>query len=404
MKRPFSYLLLGVAALCPIAHALSPSDIPADTPISHLIKSANVQLAAGNAQDALTYLDTAVARDPQNYLNIFKRGAAYLSLGKNVQAQRDFDKVLSMKPDFEGALVQRAKLKARNGEWDAARKDYLAAGKRGSPELADLDEAQGAAILAEEAAKAGNWDDCIQQAGIAIVTAGTLLDLRKLRARCRFEKGEVAEGVNDLQHVLQISSGSTEPYMQISATMFYSMGEADKALAQIRRCLQSDPDSKQCRKLMKREKALDKSMKKLHEAFERRQFAAAVHMLLGSKDEPGLVDEVQQDIKSYKQEGVVHQNSPEGLHIKLTEMVCEAYIEVRDRKVRGQAAADVGCRWTTGNAQRTTASGRCSSIRRHFLVSCQKRGTRSMRKDMNQLYPLSTTRKNTMATIRGSRR
>src|SRR5690349_19811814 len=118
MWLPASYFAVGAIILASsLTNALSPSDIPADTPVSQLIKLANTQLAAGNAQEALTYFDVAVTRDPQNYLSIFKRGAAYLSLGKSLQARRDFDKVLVLKPGFEGALVQRAKLRARNGEW-----------------------------------------------------------------------------------------------------------------------------------------------------------------------------------------------------------------------------------------------------------------------------------------------
>ena len=106
--------LLALGALClsasHLAAALSASDIPADTPVSQLISTTNVNLAQGKAQDALTYFDVAIAKDPKNYLTIFKRGATYLSLGRNVQAGRDFDQVLVLKPGFEGALMQRAKL------------------------------------------------------------------------------------------------------------------------------------------------------------------------------------------------------------------------------------------------------------------------------------------------------
>lgn len=320
--------ILAVGAALPFALALSPSNIPADTPVSELVSSANAQLAAGNAQDALTYFDAAVTRDPRNYLTIFKRGATYLSLGKNTQAQQDFDKVLTIKPDFEGALVQRAKLKGRHGDWAAARKDYETAGKKGGPEIAELEGAQGAATLAAEAEQQGDWDACITNAGVAVMVAGGNLDLRKLRARCRFEKGEVVEGVNDLQHVLQINSGSIEPHLQSSAMTFYSLGETDKGLSQIRKCLQSDPDSKACMKLMKREKALDKQLKKALSLIEKRQYAGAVKLLLKSSESAGLLEEVKEDVKTYKEQGYIHSKTPDGLYTHLVEMVCEAYVEV----------------------------------------------------------------------------
>ena len=98
--------------------------ISPDTPVSSIIASAKSFLARGAHGDALTYFDAAVSRDPSNYLAIFQRGATYLSIGRNAQANADFDKVLKIKPDFAGALVQRAKIKAKNGDWAAAKDDY----------------------------------------------------------------------------------------------------------------------------------------------------------------------------------------------------------------------------------------------------------------------------------------
>ena len=288
-----SSLALG---LLPLASALSPADIPADIPVSQLIKDAGVKLATGNTQDALTYFDAAIQRDPKNYLTFFRRGAAYLSLGRTQQAEHDFNKVLDLKPGFEGALLQRAKIKARKADWVAARKDYEAANK--SEEIAQLDEAAGAAIIAQEAAEKGDWDACIQQAGTAIVVAGGAYDIRKTRARCRFEKGEVVEGIADLQHLLQINKGDVEPHLQSSAMAFYSLGETEKGLKHIAQCLQSDPDSKPCMKLRRREKNLEKDIKKLKNNFERRQFATASKLLIDRGDEePGLLKQIKQDFQ-----------------------------------------------------------------------------------------------------------
>src|SRR6266511_4137900 len=139
-----------LALLAPLALAISPSEIPSDTPISSLISSAKSSLSNGNSNDALTYFDVAISRDPSNYLTIFQRGATYLSLGENAKASQDFDAVLAIKPDFEGALLQRAKIKAKSANWAAARKDYEAVGKKGGAEIEGLEEARGAAALAAE--------------------------------------------------------------------------------------------------------------------------------------------------------------------------------------------------------------------------------------------------------------
>jgi DnaJ family protein C protein 3 len=323
-----STIALGLLSATPLASALSAADIPADTPVSQLIRDAGVKLATGNAQEALAYYDIAISRDPRNYLTFFKRGAAFLSIGKTTQAQHDFDKVLELKPGFEGALVQRAKIKSRKADWAAAREDYEAAGK--TEEIAQLDEAQGAAVLATEAAAKGDWETCVTQAGIAIMVAGAAYDIRKTRATCRFEKGEVVEGISDLQHLLQMNTGDIQPHLQSSAMAFYSLGETDKGIKHIAQCLQSDPDSKACMKLRRREKNLEKELKKVRSFMEKRQFASAARLLVNrGEDDPGLMKEVKDDFQIYTEQGYIYKNSPQGLYTDLVEITCEAYMEVR---------------------------------------------------------------------------
>ena len=324
------FLALGAVLLSsPLSHCISSSDIPSDTPIESLVSSAKSHLAQGNANDALTYFDVAISRDSRNYLTIFQRGATYLSLGRNEKASQDFDKVLSIRPDFEGALLQRAKLKSRNADWAAAREDYVRAKKTESADFTQLEEAWGAASLASDAEKAGDWENCVGHAGTAILVASTALDLRQMRARCRFERGEVLEGVSDLAHALQISPSAIGPHMKISTMMFYSMADTEKGIEQMRKCLRSDPDSKTCSKLFRREKQLDKIMKQVSGLKEKRQFNSAVKLLVGTAEDPGLMQDVKEDVKDFKEDGYIHKNSPNELYGRLVEMSCECYTEVR---------------------------------------------------------------------------
>lgn len=313
----------------PFSLGISPSEIPSDTPISHLVSSAKENLAKGHANDALTYFDVAVSRDPKNYLTRFQRGATYLSLGKNAQANQDFDEVLRIKPDFEGALLQRAKIKSRNAEWKAAKEDYARAKKIDTPEYAQLEEAEGAAALAADAEKEGNWEACVSQAGTAILVASTTLSLRQTRARCRFERGEVLEGTSDLAHVLQISPSNIQPHLQISSMLFYSAGDTDKGVEQMRKCLRSDPDSKACSRLFRREKQIDKAIKHFDNMKAKRQFNSAVKLLIGSAEDQGLLADIKEEVKEGKEAGYIHTKSPDELYNRLIEMTCECYIEVR---------------------------------------------------------------------------
>ncbi|THW96097.1 DNAJ domain-containing protein [Aureobasidium pullulans] len=334
MILPLQTLALGAALALsnlPLSHGLSASDIPADIPVSQLISSATAALAQGNGQDALTYYDAAITRDPQNYLTIFRRGAAYLQLGKSSQASHDFDRVLAIKPTFEGALVQRAKIKSRNGDWSGAKSDYETAGKKDGDEIRELLEAQNAAALAHKAEQDGHWSDCTTQADIAVLVAGGAMDLRHTRAKCRFEKGDIVEALSDLLHIAQVSSGSSE-HLQISATSFYALNEPVSGMGQVKKCLHSDPDSKPCRKLLKAEKAVDKQLKKVKDAMEKSRYINAVNILVPTKDDDGLLKTVKDSTQQYRDEGLIHKNAPDRLYNDLIELTCEAYTEMNNLK------------------------------------------------------------------------
>jgi DnaJ family protein C protein 3 len=236
--------------------------------------------------------------------------------------------VLEIKPDFEGALIQRARLRTRSADWAGAKRDLAAAGKQGGVELAELEEAQAAAFVAQDAEKRGDWETCVSQAGIAIVKASTSLSLRQLRARCRFERGEVQEGINDLVHVLQISPGLVEPHLQISSMLFYALADMDRGIAQIRKCLHSDPDSRVCSRLFRREKQILKRLDNLKTFMEQRHFNKAATLLVGNKEDKGLIDDVITDVKEARAAAYIQPNAPDNLYAYLVEKTCETYREV----------------------------------------------------------------------------
>ncbi|KAI1149703.1 DnaJ domain-containing protein [Nemania diffusa] len=336
MLVPLSTLALAASILSTsgLVNALSPSDIPSDTPISSLLSSAHIHMARGETNEALMYYDAAIARDPSDYLTFFKRATTYLSIGRTSQATSDFNKVLELRPGFEGAHLQLGKLKAKAADWDGAKDEYLLAGQNpGSPDFERLIEAQGAAKLAEAAAAAGNWEECVTQAGEAIFVANRASHLRELRVTCRFARGEVEEGMSDLQHILQMRPGDTTPHLKISATTFYGLGDMTQGLAQIRKCLHSDPDSKTCKKLMKQEKSVDKTWAKVNKALEKKQPMSGVKLLVPSgDDDKGLIEEVKEQIRELKNDGIIPEKAPSALLTQLVEAACQAYYEANAQK------------------------------------------------------------------------
>src|SRR6266496_2301962 len=64
-----------------------------------------------------------IDQDPNKYLSYFKRAATYLSLGRSTNALQDFTKILEIKPDFDQALLQRAKIYLKDGSLTEEKRD-----------------------------------------------------------------------------------------------------------------------------------------------------------------------------------------------------------------------------------------------------------------------------------------
>ena len=331
MHFRFSALAVAAGLLATTTTALTSTDIPSDQPVSDLLSSAQSHLSRGETSEALVYYDAAIARDPSNYLTFFKRATTYLSLGRTSQATDDFNQVLNLKPGFEGAHLQLAKIKSKVADWDGARTEYLAANKApDSEEVMELNAAEGAVTIAQEAKEAGRWEDCIQQSGVAIQIATRVSSLRELRSYCRFEQGEELEGMSDLQHVLHLKPGDTHPHMLISATTYYALGDLEGGVGQIRKCLHSDPDSKICKKLHKQQKALTKQFSKIEGQLHKGQTTTAGKGLVGTEEEPGLLTIIKGQVDELRKDGYIHPKSKAKLYERVVEMVCQAYSEVSD--------------------------------------------------------------------------
>lgn len=318
-----------VAGLIATSAAIAPSEIPSDLPVSSLLSTAQAHLIKGETHDALVYYDAAISKDPSNYLSLFKRGATYLSLGKTSQATDDFNKVLQLSPGFEGAHTQLARIKAKTADWEGAKAEYKAAKLAAdAPEVVELEEAKGAAKLAQQALDDQKWDECAQYAGDAISIASRSAHLRELRAKCRFERGELEEGIVDLRHILNLRPGDTQPHVTVSGIAFYGLGDMDGGMEQIRKCLHSDPESKVCKKIHRKEKAISKAFKKVEAQLQKGQTTTAGRSLVGASDESGLLTEIREQLKELQEDGSIPPNIKSNLYQQAVEMTCHAYVEV----------------------------------------------------------------------------
>lgn len=194
-------LLLLSASTLPFLASADSSPLPdASLPVHTLTETGDTLLAAGDKRGALDHFNVAIEKDPLNYITIFKRATVYLALNRPKQAHADFDAVLELKPDFKNALIQRARIKTKSGDWEAARKDYgRLEGNEWEEQLKELEEAEESEKVAKKASEKEEWEKCIEASGKAIQLASQNLDLRSLRAKCRTRNGDILEAVTDLQ-------------------------------------------------------------------------------------------------------------------------------------------------------------------------------------------------------------
>ena len=180
----------------------------------------------------------------------------------------------------------------------------------------------------------------MSQSGTAIAIAAGALELRQRRARCRFERGEIMEGVADLNHVLQINTGNTEPSpTNLRHDLLLPRRDRQGYHCHLQVSPTTTPTTRLCAKLRKSEKYIDRTLKKFNTFFEKRQFASAVKLLIPHSDEPGLLQEVKDDIANWRAAGYIHPTAPDGLYGHLVERTCEAYTEMNNFK-KAQAYCD----------------------------------------------------------------
>ncbi|CAG8438256.1 580_t:CDS:2 [Ambispora leptoticha] len=327
MRVPLFFLSLFPLLLSTSSIAL------AEETAQHHINEGNVLLSSGRFNDALKSFGAAIQRDPRNYLSYFKRAATYLSLGRSSSALEDFSRTLELKPDFDQALLQRAKIYVKEGAYVEAKRDlknYI----NKNPEDADskklltsVKEAEDAIKEADSSIKFKKYDECVKSLSKAISVSPHFSSLRLKRAKCHFEKGEVEEGVRDLTQTSKLNPSDAELLMRLSKINYFALYQPEQSLTAIKQCIHYDPEHKECKRILRRIKQLEKSVSRVENDMEGHRWQLAIDKLFGSGSEkgPGLINEIKEEHDNLK-EG----RSSEKLFIKLDGLSCKAYQELKN--------------------------------------------------------------------------
>ncbi|KAI7847290.1 hypothetical protein BDC45DRAFT_452043 [Circinella umbellata] len=325
-----------IACVLPL---LFPVSILADKSTQQHLSEGNQYLSTGQFNDALISFDAAIQQDPENYLSYYKRATAYLSLGRNNAAAGDFSKILDLKPDFEKALMQRARIYAKEGDFELAKKDletYIKSHPKDT-EAASLD-AESTLKAAENAYEKEKYDECIRYASDVITTAPQLTHLRILRSNCHIAKGEIEEAAGDLTRAAYLNPSDHDILVRLAKINFFSLYESQGALAQLKQCLHYDPEQKQCKKLFRHIKKMDKEINKAQDDFDAKRYATASNKIIGTASSKGVINELDGPYDELVKELGVS-SLPKRLHIKCYELACKIAAENRKDQVNKWCSA-----------------------------------------------------------------
>uniref|UniRef100_A0A0N5AL62 J domain-containing protein n=1 Tax=Syphacia muris TaxID=451379 RepID=A0A0N5AL62_9BILA len=225
-------------------------------------------LSKGQFADALSHYHAAIEGDRTNYQSYYRRATVYLAMGKSKIAIPDLDRVIELKPDFLMARVQRGKVLLKQGYLDKAEEDLKAAIKAdsGNSDIAEklerIAEVRNFIREADKFYAKGDYGNAEYFFTKALEVCQWDPTLHERRAECYQQKGEMQKVIMDLRAVSRLVPDSTEAFYKIS-TLYYSIGDVEESLNQIRECLKLNPDHAKCFAHYKKVKKLHKMRQSL---------------------------------------------------------------------------------------------------------------------------------------------
>ncbi|WVQ68839.1 uncharacterized protein L199_007048 [Kwoniella botswanensis] len=332
--RVTSYLTLPVLLLA--SSALAESSRTA----SQISQDAGKLLAAGSYIEAARAYGEAIELDPTSYVNYYKRATAYLSAGRHGAALDDFDQILKINPSFAQAHLQKAKILAKEGDFEKAQSELKAYGKSKSDNESEelihsVTLAAGASKSAHKARKNKEWHVCVDHATKALEVGPNSAELRELRVECATELGDVQAVYGDLSRLASLNPSSTLYPVKLTYISYFLL-KSDLAISHIKQCLHYDPDSKSCKKLHRLIKNFDKDLAKIRNFVEGNVFRSAIKIFEG---ESGLLERFETALDSAMQpneEGVIYLDKKfrpketSEMRLEIYGLACKAFIGTGD--------------------------------------------------------------------------
>jgi tetratricopeptide (TPR) repeat protein len=154
----------------------------------------------GQYDQAITYANKVLERDPQSVGAYALRGDAYLKKGQYDQAITDFSKVLERDPKSAESYGMRGEAYFLRGQYDQAIADYTKAIELSHPDLAKIYVLRAAAYDSK-----AQYDQVLSDANMAIKLDPKSAKAYGLRGEAYSRKGQYDQAIADYTKVIELA-------------------------------------------------------------------------------------------------------------------------------------------------------------------------------------------------------
>ncbi|WWD21936.1 hypothetical protein CI109_106424 [Kwoniella shandongensis] len=349
----------------PVLLLLSPALGESSRSASRIVQDGNRFLAEGAYSEAARAYGEAIDLDPNSYVNYYKRATAYLSMGRHGAALDDFDQILKINPAFAQAHLQKAKILAKEGEFEKSKSELKAYGKSKkdveSDELLEsVDVAIGASKSAHKAAQMKNWVICVDHSTKALELGPNSAELRELRVQCATELGDVDAVYGDLSRLAALNPSTLSLPLRLSHIAYFLLA-SPSATNHIKQCLHYDPDSRPCKVVHKLLRRLEKDTAKARNFVEGGAWRQAIKIFDGPEGLLAQFDQALEEASEGESSYLPKQFHPREKSLKRLELyalACKAAVGAGDfSKNKGTKWCEETLKMDEGNADALVARG-----------------------------------------------
>ncbi|KAM9312494.1 dnaJ homolog subfamily C member 3-like [Gastrophryne carolinensis] len=294
-RRGVTGVLSSLSLLCVILDLQLDGSLAAtQAEIENHLEMGRKLLAAGQLAEALSHYHSAVDGDPKNYLTYYKRATVYLAMGKFRSALPDLSKAIDLKPDFLAARLQRGNLLLKQGDTQEAAEDFRAvllsspSNEEAKNQLERVREVEESHHEAREAYNREDYEGAIAWLEKVIENSPWDPSARELRSECYLQIGDLNKAIQDLKPTTRLRNDNRAAFLKLSR-LYYTMGDHEESLNQVRECLKLDQDDRDCFSHYKQVKKLSRQLEAAEEFIRDHRYEAAIEKFEAAiKTEPNV--------------------------------------------------------------------------------------------------------------------